>query len=210
MDVDDKRGLFDGWAATYDGDVGDETGFPFDGYARVLARVIDLAGPRPGATLLELGPGTGNLTAQLLARGADVWAVDFSAAMLARARAKAPTGHFAQAHLLAAYPSDFRRPYDAIVATYVLHELPTADKLRLLRRLAEGYLRPGGVIAIGDVGFADTAARDAVRAAAGDDWDDEFFWIMSEDGPALAAAGFVVTVEQLSGCGLALAIRQAT
>ncbi len=210
MDADDRRGLFDGWAATYDGDVGDETGFPFDGYARVLARVIDLAGPRPGATLLELGPGTGNLTAQLLARGADVWAVDFSAAMLARARAKAPAAHFAQAHLLAAYPPDFRRPYDAVVATYVLHELPAADKLRLLRRLAEGYLRPGGVIAIGDVGFADAAARDAARATAGDDWDDEFYWIMSEDGPALAVAGFAVTVEQLSGCGLALAIRPAT
>ncbi|MBX7253617.1 MAG: class I SAM-dependent methyltransferase [Candidatus Promineofilum sp.] len=210
MDVDDKQELFDGWAASYDGDVDGQTGFPFEGYDRVLARVIDLAGPRPGVTLLELGPGTGNLTAQLLARGADVWAVDFAAEMLARARAKAPAAHFAQAHLLAAYPADFRRPYDAIVATYVFHELPAADKLRLLRRLADDYLRPGGVIAIGDVGFADTAARDAVRAAAGDDWDDEFFWIMSEDGPALAAAGFAVEVEQLSVCGLALAIRPAT
>jgi len=33
---------------------------------------------------------------------------------------------------------------------------------------------------------------------------------MSEDGPALAAAGLAVAVEQLSGCGLALAIRPAT
>jgi len=208
--MDDKQELFDSWSATYDGDVVGVTGFPFEGYDQVLARVIALAGPRPGATLLELGPGTGNLTAQLLARGADVWAVDFSAEMLAHARAKAPTAHFAQAHLLAAYPASFRRPYDAVVATYVFHELPAADKLRLLRRLADDYLRPGGVIAIGDVGFADAAARDAARAAAGDDWDDEFFWIMSEDGPALAATGFVVEYEQVSGCGLALAIRRAT
>jgi len=208
--MDDKQELFDSWSATYDGDVVGVTGFPFEGYDQVLARVIALAGPRPGATLLELGPGTGNLTAQLLARGADVWAVDFSAEMLAHARAKAPTAHFAQAHLLAAYPASFRRPYDAVVATYVFHELPAADKLRLLRRLADDYLRPGGVIAIGDVGFADAAARDAARAAAGDDWDDEFFWIMSEDGLALAAAGFVVEYEQVSGCGLALAIRRAT
>lgn len=208
--MSDLQDQFDRWAASDDDDVRNGVGFPFDGYERVLARVIALAGARPGATLLELGPGTGNLTAQLLARGADVWAVDFSAEMLAQARAKSPAAHFAQAHLLADYPAGFRRPYDAIVATYVFHEFPLVDKLRLLRRLAEGYLRPGGVIAIGDIGSLDAAAHDAMRAAAGPAWDDEYFWVMSEDGPALAAAGLAVDYEQLSSCALALAIRAAT
>lgn len=204
--TDPLQSQFDAWAATYDRDVGQDGGFPFDGYERVLARVLQLAEPRPGAAVLELGPGTGNLTAQLLARGAAVWAVDFSAEMLALARAKAPAATFAQAHLLADYPPDFRRPYDAIVATYVFHEFPDAGKLALLRRLAGGLLRPGGHIVIGDIGFLHAAARDALRAAAGDAWDDEYYWIMDDIAPALRALGLGLAYEQVSPCAVVLTL----
>jgi SAM-dependent methyltransferase len=50
-------------------------------------RVVDLAAPR-GGRVLELGAGSGRLAVPLAARGLDVWAVDASAAMIDRLRAK--------------------------------------------------------------------------------------------------------------------------
>jgi putative AdoMet-dependent methyltransferase len=210
----DLQAQFDRWAATYDADVAagaaegaaDGVGFPFAGYDRVLARVVELADLTPGMAVLELGPGTGNLTAQLVARGAAVWALDFSAEMLARARARVPAAHLAQAHLLGDFPADFHRPFDCVVSTYTFHEFPLPDKLALLRRLFAGHLRPGGAVIIGDIGFSTAVARDAVRAAAGDGWDDEYYWIMDEIEPALRASGLRLHSERILPCATVLAL----
>ena len=207
---DPLQSQFDAWAAGYDADVArsrDDDAFPFAGYDRVLARVVELANPAPGMAVLELGPGTGNLTARLVARGAAVWALDFSAEMLARARARVPTAHFAWANLLADYPPDFHRPFDAAVSTYTFHEFPLPDKLALLRRLFAAHLRPGGAVVIGDIGFPTAAPRDAVREAAGDGWDDEHYWIMDEAKPRLREAGLAIEYEQLSKCGMIISVR---
>ena len=208
---DPLQAQFDAWAAGYDVDVArsrDDDAFPFAGYERVLARVVGLAAPAPGMAVLELGPGTGNLTAQLAARGAAVWALDFSAKMLARIRVRVPAAHLAQAHLLGDYPPDFYRPFDAVVSTYIFHEFPLPDKLALLRRLFADHLRPGGVAVIGDIGFPTAAPRDAVREAAGDGWDDEHYWIMDEAKPRLREAGLAIEYEQLSSCGMTVRIRR--
>lgn len=189
---------FDRWANTYDADVGDETGFPFGGYEAVLARVLEWTAAAPGMDVLELGPGTGNLTARLAAAGAAVWALDFSGEMLARARARVPAATFGSAHLLGAYPPEFRRPYDRVVATYVFHEFPDDAKLDLLRRLAAEYLRLGGLVVIGDIGYPDVTARDAARAAAGARWDEEHYWVMDAIGPRLRAEGWEVEWERVS------------
>ena len=42
----------------------------------IISRIIDLAAPEPGATVLEIGPGEGVLTEALLARGVNVVAVE--------------------------------------------------------------------------------------------------------------------------------------
>ena len=212
----DLQAQFDRWAAEYDADVAASAaegaaggvGFPFAGYDRVLARVVELADLAPGMAVLELGPGTGNLTAQLVARGAAVWALDFSAERLARARARVPAAHFAQAHLLGDFPPDFYRPFDRVASTYAFHEFPLPDKLALLRRLFTNHLRPGGAVVIGDIGFPTTAARDALRAAAGDGWDEEYYWILDEIEPALRQTGFVLSWEQQSSCGVVLSIER--
>lgn len=212
--TDPLQSQFDRWAASYNADVAGSAaegtaggvGFPFAGYDRVLARVVELAAVAPGMTVLELGPGTGNLTAQLVERGAAVWALDFSAEMLAHARARVPAAIFAQVHLLGDFPADFRRPFACVVATYVFHEFPLPDKLALLRRLFAGHLRPGGAVVVGDVGFPHAAAHNAMRGDAGDDWSEEYYWVMDEAGPALRSAGFAFDYEQHSSCGLTLRI----
>lgn len=212
----DPQAQFDAWAATYNADVAASAaagaagvGFPFAGYDRLLARVVELAAVAPGTAVLELGPGTGNLTAQLAERGAAVWALDFSAEMLARARARVPTARFAQAHLLGDFPPDFHRPFDCVVSTYTFHEFPLPDKLALLGRLFHDHLRPGGRVVIGDIGFPTATARDTVRAAAGDAWDEEYYWILDEMEPALTALGLKYRAELIPPCAIILTLTAA-
>ncbi len=199
---------FDHWAPTYDADVARDGRFPFDGYGRVLDRVVELANLRPGMPILELGAGTGNLTARLDAAGATVWALDFSAEMLAIARRKVPGARFAQAGLLDAYPNAFRQPFARVVSTYTFHELPLSDKSALLERLFADHLGPEGVIVVGDIGFPDAGALDAMRREAGDDWDDEYYWTSDETAAAADLLGLVHTWEQISSCGAVLTFRR--
>ncbi len=103
MTTPNTQDTFDQWAATYDADVIQDGCFPFDGYDRVLQRILDLAHFRPGMAVLELGVGTGNLTKLMSDLGADVWGVDFSPEMLALAQEKVPNAHLAQADLLGAH-----------------------------------------------------------------------------------------------------------
>lgn len=197
---------FNRWAPTYDHDVRDESGFPFAGYTQVLNRVISLAQIEAGMEILELGAGTGNLTRKLVDAGATVWTLDFSSDMLAIAMKKVPEAQFGQADLQAEYPLPFQRKYDRIVSTYTFHELPLTTKLELLRRLVESYLAPDGIIVIGDIGFADTAARELVRVASGETWDDEYYWIQDEAAAVLRAEGMALAWEQVSDCGVVIEI----
>ncbi|NWG16885.1 MAG: class I SAM-dependent methyltransferase [Chloroflexi bacterium] len=203
---------FDRWAADYDRDVrqsdADES-FPFAGYARVLDSVVGLAEARPGLSLLELGSGTGSLTARFAALGCDVLGTDFSAEMLARARLHVPAARFVQVDLLGDWPPELNRRFDRVASTYTFHEFDLPAKIQLLRRLASDHLAPDGRIVIGDIGFPDAPARDAARRQWADQWDEEFYWIADEAIPALRAAGLGASYRQISVCGCVLLITPA-
>lgn len=53
--------------------------------------LVELLGPRPGERIMDLGCGTGALTAEIAARGAEVLGVDRSEEMIAQARRKFPS-----------------------------------------------------------------------------------------------------------------------
>ena len=167
---------FDLWADDYDRSVGlsDEDGsYPFAGYRQVLNRIYNRVLTREAPRVLDLGFGTGVLTARLYARGCEIWGQDFSARMIERAQPKMPKAHLFQGD----FAKDLAAPvlaqaFDFVVATYSLHHLDLEGKLRLLRRLRE-LLTDNGEILIGDVAFADADALERCREAAGDEWDDE-------------------------------------
>jgi len=72
--------------------------------ARWRARAVDLAGidpARPGDRVLDVACGTGDLALEAHRRGAEVVGLDFSAEMLARARAKEPGMEWVQGNALA-------------------------------------------------------------------------------------------------------------
>jgi SAM-dependent methyltransferase len=111
----------------------------------LIADLVALSGVGEGARVLEIGPGTGQLTVPLAARGLAVTAVERgpNLALLAREN----LARFPQAEVLVA---DFdvweppAEPFDMVVAAAAFHWLDPATRLE---RCAAA-LRPGGALAI--------------------------------------------------------------
>ena len=198
---------FDDWAAHYDHSVAEQEGFPFAGYTRLLQTVVEQAGVKADDAVLDLGTGTGNLAALAAARGADAYGLDFSAQMLALARVKLPQGHFFQADLRGDWPAALQRRFEIIVSAYVFHHFPLAEKADLAKALVEHSLRPGGRLVIGDIAFADQAAEEAVRRSLGEEWEQEYYWIVDQSLAALEAAGLRVEFIPVSFCAGVFAVR---
>ncbi|HET7539316.1 MAG TPA: class I SAM-dependent methyltransferase [Polyangiaceae bacterium] len=94
--------------------------------------------PRAGETILDLGCGTGTLTAQIARQGAHVTGVDRSAEMIESAREKYCELSFEVADGQAL---GYSNQFDAVFSNAALHWMPRAtDVLRGVERA----LRPGG------------------------------------------------------------------
>ena len=205
----DRTQLFDAWAQHYDASLASTDGdFPFDGYERILDEVVALAEVGPGMRILDLGIGTGNLARRFVQQGCEVWGVDFSAEMLAKARVKLPQVHLVQADLLTKWPADIALPFDRIVSSYVLHEFTLENKIAVLRR-AIPYLVPKGIILVGDIALPTVAIREAtIQRVYGDSWDDdEWYWAADEAIAACENAGLHTTYRQMSRYGGIFAFR---
>jgi trans-aconitate methyltransferase len=127
--------------------------------SRAAGDLVDLLDPLPGEAILDLGCGTGELTAAIAARGARVVGVDASTEMIAAARRRAPTldlrvGDGERLGIL-----DFGGAFDAVFSNAALHWMTRAQ-------LAAGgiarVLRPGGRL-VAELGGAGCVA--VVRAA---------------------------------------------
>ena len=199
-------------APGYDADVRNEADPIRHGYAATLAWVADRIGAS-GRAILELGSGTGNLTA-LLPADRPITCVDVSTTMqdLARAKLDRPALRYVVGDLLGVFPVD---GYGAVASTYAVHHLEADEKDALFAHIWDA-LPPGGVMAIGDLGFADPEARRTMlgryrrdgRAELADDIDDEFFWDVAARARALEGLGFAVEVAQLGELSWGVAARR--
>jgi trans-aconitate methyltransferase len=103
--------------------------------------LVDLLAPKAGERILDLGCGTGALTAEIAVRGATVLGVDRSEEMIAQARKKFPALRF---EALDAKELQFKvdkAEFDAVFSNAVLHWIPEAGQV--IARVAWG-LKPGG------------------------------------------------------------------
>jgi SAM-dependent methyltransferase len=139
----DPRTSFDGVAEIY-GEI--RPNYP----AVVFNDLFGLLAPRP--LILEVGPGTGQATRDLLGRGAVVHAVEIGPAMAARLRAGVPSerldvtvGDFEQVDIA-------ERSWDAVFAATAYHWI--SPQAQLDRPAA--LLKPRGIVAIVDLTQVDS------------------------------------------------------
>ena len=170
---------FDEWAQSYDRSVSQELGFPFEGYAGVLQKIVSMANPRPGESVLDLGTGTGNLAKLFADRGCEVCGTDFSPVMLEIAGTKVPGARFFLHDAREPIPSALDRTYDFIVSAYVFHHFDLAEKVRIIQSLIR-HLHKGGQIVIADIMFTNRAEMGKVKQDIGEDWEDEFYWLIED------------------------------
>src|SRR5262249_21602694 len=123
--------------------------------------LIELLQPVATERILDVGCGTGHLTARIAAVGAEVVGLDSSAEMLQQARAAYGNLEIVQGDARA---FSFAGPFDAVFSNAVLHWVPQADAVI---HCVHDCLRPGGrfVAELGGRGNV-TAIRAALRAAA--------------------------------------------
>ncbi len=179
----DNKG-FDLWADGYDRAVGvsdEENSYPFAGYKNVLNGIFQTIMQRPGATVLDIGFGTGALTTKLYEHGCSVYGQDFSSRMIELAAEKMPGAHLYLGDFTEGLAAPLREQrYDFIVATYSLHHLNDEQKEAFLRAL-QGCLKQDGKILIGDVAFETREELNRCRRAAGDEWDDEEIYFVTDE-----------------------------
>jgi putative AdoMet-dependent methyltransferase len=134
--LDDKG--FNLWADGYDQTVGvsyEKNTYPFAGYREVLGTVYRIVMEKPQAAVLDIGFGTGVLTAKLYEHGCTVYGQDFSSRMMELAAEKMPEAHLFQGDFSQGLAEPLRgQSYDFIVATYSLHHLTDDQKLPVISK----------------------------------------------------------------------------
>ncbi|WP_436925375.1 class I SAM-dependent methyltransferase [Halosimplex amylolyticum] len=164
--------------------------------------VVDLLDPSPGERVLDLGCGTGHLTAAIadaVGESGSVVGVDQSAEMVERARATYHDQRFEVADAREYAPADER--FDAVFSNAALHWIPGADQPSVAERVRE-LLVPGGrfVAEMGGAGNVATvvdATLAELRARGYDATNPWHFPTVGEHAAVLESAGFEVRLARL-------------
>ncbi|RXK46423.1 class I SAM-dependent methyltransferase [Halorientalis pallida] len=158
--------------------------------------VVDLLDPNPGERVLDLGCGTGHLTAEIgsaVGPQGEVVGIDRAAEMVREARETYSDPSFQRAD---ARSFSAREPFDAVFSNAALHWISDVDQNRVLAGVADA-LRPGGrfVVEMGGSGNVDrivTATLDELDARGYDAIHPWYFPSVGEYAPRLETHGFEV------------------
>ena len=156
--------------------------------------LIKLLAPRAGERMLDLGCGTGHLTNQIAAVGAEVIAIDKSTTMIEEARRLYPNLRF---ELADATDFHFDQRFNAVFSNAAIHWMK--DQASVARCIWEA-LKPGGRFVAefggkGNIRAIRSALTEAVRAAGGEVSFEPFaryYPTIGEHATLLEAQGFRV------------------
>ncbi|MFJ8462131.1 class I SAM-dependent methyltransferase [Lysinibacillus xylanilyticus] len=180
---------FNLWADGYDKTVQlseESNQYPFAGYKAVLNTIFNEVMYSPKSTVLDIGFGTGVLTAKLYDNGHMINGFDFSSKMIEIAKGKMPDANLMEWDISKGLPPALMdQTYDAIISTYALHHFTDDMKVQYITALLQ-QLTPTGKIFIGDIAFETREQLEKCRQDSISYWDDdEFYFIYEEIGPLL-------------------------
>lgn len=156
------------------------------------APLIDLLAPQAGERILDLGCGTGHLSAQIAESGAQVVGIDASAQMVESARVSYPGVQF---HLADACSFSTEENFDGVFSNAALHWIkPPRSAAETMARV----LRPGGRLVLEMGGKGNVATIDSALMKVGglieSPW---YFPSLAEYSCLLESVGFEVTFATL-------------
>lgn len=108
----------------------------------MAADLVDLLDPQPRQKVLDLGCGTGALTAQIHQSGADVLGIDSSTTMIESARQQFPDVRF---RIHDAHGLPFENEFDAVFSNAALHWMQTPSVV--VQQIAESLKSGGRLVA---------------------------------------------------------------
>ncbi len=165
------------------------------------SNVVDLLEPQAGERILDLGCGTGELSAKMASSGAHVTGLDASSAMIERARTQFsklehPNLEFT---VQSATEMSFEAQFDAIFSNAALHWIQPAEKAAVNMAKA---LKPGGRLTLEMGGYGNVQAivealeqvLGAERVALENPW---YFPSLGQYAALLEAHGLRVSLAQL-------------
>lgn len=106
------------------------------------ADLLELLAAQPGERILDLGCGTGHLTARIAEAGANVVGLDNSPEMIAEARR-----NYSELEFIVADAREFRfeKPFDAVFSNAMLHWVPEPE--RVAQSIGEALVTGGRFVA---------------------------------------------------------------
>ena len=164
---------------------------------------MELLSPQPGERILDLGCGTGHLTNQIAAAGAEVVGLDKSPSMIEEARKLYPSLRF---EIADATEFGFEQPFDAVFSNAAIHWMKDQ---RAVAEIDPGGTKEGGRFVAefggkGNIRAIRTALFEAVEAA-GETINAEpfarYYPAIGEYATLLEAQGFRVTLCRRTSSG---------
>jgi ubiquinone/menaquinone biosynthesis C-methylase UbiE len=198
--------IFDQWAKAYDDTVYSEKGEyheVFFRYEEILRRTAELVEGQPGDLVVDVGAGTGNLSAAVRDAGYRVLAVEPNVSMREQGQAKHPEIPFLEGNFLDL--PEMEEPVRGVVCSYAFHHLTDEEKREAARRFYD-LLDENGTVVIADTMYASAEEGQAILAdavqrgyhALADDLRREFYTTHAVLREAFEAAGFTVSFERLN------------
>jgi trans-aconitate methyltransferase len=162
---------------------------------RAGASLVEMLHPEPGERILDLGCGTGHLTAKIAESGATVVGLDSSTSMIAQARQNFPALKFV---LSDARSFRFDDPFDAVFSNSALHWIHDAEAVL---SSVSAALRPRGRFVLemgakGNIGRIRQAIEDVLRETGRTPRSPWFFPSAGEYATLLEKCGFEVRMAQ--------------
>ena len=162
-DVHDQiRDFWDRDSHTYDDSASHSVSDPLE--AAAWRAALRRALPDPGASVLDVGAGTGALSLLAAELGYVVTALDLSEGMLSKARAKAEANGVELTFVVGPAAEPPAGPFDAVIERHVVWTMP--DPVTVLRAWRDVMVPGGRLVLFEGVWGADTPAQQAKDRAA--------------------------------------------